>query len=223
MSASVRRPQLSLLPLLLAATLGGACGSSSTEAPASSSTQAPAPSRTAAMTRSSFGTLPDGQAVEAFTLTNAHGMEVKAITLGGIITSLKVPDKAGQLGDVVLGYDALQGYLDKSPFFGTHRRPLWQPHRQGDVHDWRHEVLAADQQRREPPARRTAGLRQGQLEGRALRASRRRGRRVHAHQPRWRHGLPGHAAGQGHLHADQRQHAARRLRGDDRQGDATST
>ena len=46
-------------------------------------------------------------------------MEVKAITYGGIITSLKVPDKAGQLGDVVLGYDTLQGYLDKSPFFGT--------------------------------------------------------------------------------------------------------
>jgi aldose 1-epimerase len=71
------------------------------------------------MTRSPFGTLPDGQAVEAFTLTNANGMEVKAITYGGIITSLKVPDKAGQLGDVVLGYDNLQGYLDKSPFFGT--------------------------------------------------------------------------------------------------------
>ncbi len=71
------------------------------------------------MNRSAFGTLPDGQAVEAFTLTNANGMEVKAITLGGIITSLKVPDKSRQLGDVVLGYDTLQGYLDKSPFFGT--------------------------------------------------------------------------------------------------------
>ncbi|AMY08008.1 Aldose 1-epimerase precursor [Luteitalea pratensis] len=119
MSAPIRRPPLSLLPLVLAATLGGACGSSSTEASASSSTQAPAPSRTAAMTRSSFGTLPGGQAVEAFTMTNAHGMEVKAITLGGIITSLKVPDKAGQLGDVVLGFDTLEGYLGKSPFFGT--------------------------------------------------------------------------------------------------------
>ncbi|MGI8671848.1 MAG: aldose epimerase family protein [Luteitalea sp.] len=70
------------------------------------------------MTRSPFGTLPNGQAVEAFTLTNANGMEVKAITYGGIITSLRVPDKAGQLGDVVLGYDSLQGYVDKSPFFG---------------------------------------------------------------------------------------------------------
>lgn len=113
----VRRTQLSLMPLLLAATLGGACGSSTPEAPAASSS--PAPTRTLSMTRSPFGTLPNGQAVEAFTLTNANGMEVKAITYGGIITSLKVPDKAGQLGDVVLGYDNLQGYLDKSPFFGT--------------------------------------------------------------------------------------------------------
>ena len=119
MSALVRRRPLALLPLLLAATFGGACGSSPTEAPASSSTAAQAPPRTAAMTRSSFGTLPGGQAVEAFTLTNARGMEVKAITLGGIITSLKVPDKAGQPADVVLGYDTLGGYLDKSPFFGT--------------------------------------------------------------------------------------------------------
>ncbi|WP_239491990.1 aldose epimerase family protein [Luteitalea sp. TBR-22] len=71
------------------------------------------------MTRTPFGQLPDGQAVEAFTFTNAKGMSVTAITYGGIITSLKVPDKAGQLADVVLGYDSLQGYLDKSPFFGT--------------------------------------------------------------------------------------------------------
>lgn len=112
-------PRLSLLPLLLAATLGGACGSSSSETPAPAQTPAAAPQRSFSMTRSPFGTLPDGQAVEAFTFTNANGVEVKAITYGGIITSLKVPDKAGQLGDVVLGYDALQGYLDKSPFFGT--------------------------------------------------------------------------------------------------------
>ena len=119
MSAPFPRQPLSLLPVLLAATLAGACGSSSTEAPASSSTPAPAPSRTAAMTRSSFGTLPGGQAVEAFTLTNAHGTEIKAITLGGIITSLVVPDRSGRPGDVVLGFDTLEGYLGKSPVFGT--------------------------------------------------------------------------------------------------------
>lgn len=119
MPHSIRDPRLSLLSLLLAATLGGACGSSSSEAPAPTSTPAATPSRAFSMTRSPFGTLPDGQAVEAFTFANANGMKVKAITYGGIITSLEVPDKGGQLGDVVLGYDALQGYVDKSPFFGT--------------------------------------------------------------------------------------------------------
>lgn len=119
MPNSIRDPRLSLLSLLLAATLGGACGSSSSEAPASTSTPAPAPTRPFSMTRFPFGTLPDGQAVEAFTFTNANGMKVTAITYGGIITSLEVPDKAGESGDVVLGYDALQGYLDKSPFLGT--------------------------------------------------------------------------------------------------------
>ncbi len=110
------------LPLLLAAVFGGACGapSSQTHPPESSPAPSAAPAaRSLAMTRSPFGTLPDGRAVEAFTLTNANGMEVKAITLGGVITSLKVPDASGGLGDVVLGYDTLQGYLDKSPFFGT--------------------------------------------------------------------------------------------------------
>ncbi len=117
MPLASRCPSLSLLPALLAATLGAACGAPSSEPPAA---PAAAPAPTALhMTRSAFGALPDGQAVDAFTLTNANGMEVKAITYGGIITSLKVPDRNGQLGDVVLGYDALQGYVDKSPFFGT--------------------------------------------------------------------------------------------------------
>lgn len=107
-----------VLPLLLAAAFGGACGSTTPEAPASSSATS-APARLPTMTRSAFGTMPDGAAVEAFTFSNANGMTVTAISMGGIITSLKVPDRSGQLGDVVLGYDALQGYLDKSPFFGT--------------------------------------------------------------------------------------------------------
>lgn len=117
MRHAVRGQEFALLPLLLAATVGGGCGPSGSP-PQPPAEPAPA-TRPLSMTRSPFGTLPDGQAVEAFTLTNANGMQVEAITYGGIITSLKVPDKAGQSGDVVLGYDNLQGYLDKSPFFGT--------------------------------------------------------------------------------------------------------
>ncbi|MDU8886337.1 aldose epimerase family protein [Yeosuana sp. MJ-SS3] len=46
-------------------------------------------------------------------------MEVEVITYGGIITSLKVPDKVGQIEDVVLGYDTLQQYIQSNPFFGA--------------------------------------------------------------------------------------------------------
>jgi aldose 1-epimerase len=69
--------------------------------------------------RAAFGALPDGRAVERFTLRNAHGLEVCAITYGGIITSLRVPDRDGTLGDVVLGFDALEPYVAGTPYFGA--------------------------------------------------------------------------------------------------------
>jgi aldose 1-epimerase len=69
--------------------------------------------------REPFGKMPDGKAVERFTLTNANGIELKAITYGGIITSLRVPDRTGRLDDIVLGFDNLESYLKDHPFFGA--------------------------------------------------------------------------------------------------------
>jgi aldose 1-epimerase len=69
--------------------------------------------------REPFGTMPDGQPVERFTLTNTKGMVVQAISYGGIITSLRVPDRNGRLDDIVLGFDSLDGYLKDHPFFGA--------------------------------------------------------------------------------------------------------
>jgi aldose 1-epimerase len=66
-----------------------------------------------------FGTMADGTAVDAYTLKNAAGMEVTAIAYGGIITSLKVPDRNGTPGDIVLGFDRLEGYLRGHPYFGA--------------------------------------------------------------------------------------------------------
>jgi len=66
-----------------------------------------------------FGRMPDGKAVEVYTLRNARGMEVRAITYGAIIQSIRVPDRSGRLGDVTLGYDSLSGYLTASPYFGA--------------------------------------------------------------------------------------------------------
>ena len=70
-------------------------------------------------TRAPFGAMPDGTAVEIFTLTNLNGLELRAINYGAIIVSLKVPDKSGQFADIVNGHDALDGYLTRSRFFGA--------------------------------------------------------------------------------------------------------
>jgi len=71
------------------------------------------------ITQSPFGTTPDGEAVHLFTLGNANGIEVKAISYGGTIISLETLDREGNPGDIVLGYDNLQAYLDGSPYFGS--------------------------------------------------------------------------------------------------------
>ena len=69
--------------------------------------------------KQAFGKLPDGTPVDLYTLANANGVEMKVMTYGGIVISLKTPDRHGKLEDIVLGYDNLQGYLDKTPYFGA--------------------------------------------------------------------------------------------------------
>jgi len=66
-----------------------------------------------------FGKLPTGETVELYTLKNAKGMEADISTYGGVIVSLKVPDRSGALGDIVLGFDDLKGYLTPPPYFGA--------------------------------------------------------------------------------------------------------
>lgn len=69
--------------------------------------------------KSPFGTLPDGQTADLFTLRNQHGMEVKITNYGGIITHINVPDRNGKMADVVLGFDSLAPYLQEHPYFGA--------------------------------------------------------------------------------------------------------
>jgi aldose 1-epimerase len=65
-----------------------------------------------------FGT-HDGRPVTLFTLTNAHGVEVRAMNYGGIIVSIRVPDRKGQLADIVLGHDTAEGYMPNPPYIGA--------------------------------------------------------------------------------------------------------
>ncbi len=69
--------------------------------------------------KSIFGQTPSGEKVDVYTLTNAGGMEIRAITYGGIILSIRVPDKNGVLGDIALGYDSLSAYVRETPYFGA--------------------------------------------------------------------------------------------------------
>ena len=66
-----------------------------------------------------FGKTPDGQQVRIYKLTNANGLRAGIMNYGAIVVSLEVPDKNGQMADVVLGYDSLDGYLQSSPYFGA--------------------------------------------------------------------------------------------------------
>lgn len=80
------------------------------------------PSKTseqAVVSRAPYGTMPDGTPVEEFTVVNKNKLQMKVITYGGIISSLSVPDKNGNIEDVVLGYDNLEGYLTPNPYFGA--------------------------------------------------------------------------------------------------------
>jgi aldose 1-epimerase len=69
--------------------------------------------------KSNFGTTKDGKAVAAYTLTNAKGAKAKILTYGAVLNRLQMPDRNGNLGDVVLGLDSLHPYEGTVPYFGA--------------------------------------------------------------------------------------------------------
>lgn len=71
------------------------------------------------ITRKPFGKTKDGKEVLCFALTNANGIEMQVINYGCIVTSLKTPDRNGNMEDVVLGFETLEQYVAESPFFGA--------------------------------------------------------------------------------------------------------
>ncbi|MHB8502575.1 MAG: aldose epimerase family protein [Candidatus Acidiferrales bacterium] len=68
--------------------------------------------------KAAFGKLPDGTEIESYTIYNSRGASAKMITYGATLTELHVPDRHGKMGDVVLGFDNLEGYLGQHPYFG---------------------------------------------------------------------------------------------------------
>lgn len=66
-----------------------------------------------------FGQTREGRPVDQFRLSNSKGVEVAIINYGGIVTSIKTPDKAGKSADIALGFSSLEGYLGAHPYFGA--------------------------------------------------------------------------------------------------------
>jgi len=73
----------------------------------------------AQLSKRPFGKTKEGTPVDLYTLRNSKGVEVQICNYGGLVTSFKVPDRNGKMGDVVLGYDNLEGYLKDTPYFGA--------------------------------------------------------------------------------------------------------
>ena len=69
--------------------------------------------------KTKFGTTKDGQAVDLYTLTNANGVVARVMTYGALLTELHVPDRAGTMADVVLGFKTLAAYEGDHPYFGA--------------------------------------------------------------------------------------------------------
>ncbi len=107
----IRPVTLTCLTTLLAGmTLAGGCSREESSAPV----QTPKPK----LMQGPFDRTPDGQVVDLITLRNGKGLEMTVLTYGGVIMSLKTPDATGALDDIVLGFDDLKSYVEKSPYFG---------------------------------------------------------------------------------------------------------
>ncbi len=71
------------------------------------------------ITTAPFGIMPDGKEISLYTLINSNGLKAEIINYGGVLVSLTAPDREGRMADIVLGYDNLEDYLERSPFFGA--------------------------------------------------------------------------------------------------------
>jgi aldose 1-epimerase len=75
--------------------------------------------RRATVETSEYGKLADGTPVQLFTLTNSKGAVAKITNFGATLTEVWMPDRTGRKRDIVLGFDSLDGYVGKEPYFGA--------------------------------------------------------------------------------------------------------
>lgn len=90
-------------------------------------------------TKTDFGTMKDGRAVYRYTLTNGNGVSASFTDFGAIWLTMVVPDKDGNMADVVLGYDTVETIQgDRTPWGDG--GALRQPHRRRELHSQRQDL-----------------------------------------------------------------------------------
>jgi len=77
------------------------------------------PAQSMVLNESKFGTLEDGREVTLFTFSNAKGLTVKMIDYGAIVVAVETPGRQGERANINLGFDSLEGYLQRHPYFGA--------------------------------------------------------------------------------------------------------
>jgi len=112
----MKQIQLLLISFVLFNT---ACNNNDTTANKTDKKEAGPSDMKAGITEKPFGTF-EQKPVTEYTITNANGMQVSVINYGGAVTKLITPDKNGTMGDVITGFESLDGYLQKGvPYFGA--------------------------------------------------------------------------------------------------------
>ena len=96
--------------------------------------------------RENFQTTINGKKTDLYILRNRKGFEVAISNYGGAICAIMVPDKDGNVGNVIQGHDSIE------------HRPMGQPHLQGTVHTERQGISAGYQRWSQPSAWRSEGL-----------------------------------------------------------------
>jgi aldose 1-epimerase len=108
----MKKSVIYLIPIILSVFLTSGCKWFGTSSDSSEN------SKKASIMKEKWG-MYDDKEVYLFTLKNKNGLTVKISNYGGIITSIMTPDKKGELGDIVLGYDSLSQYVKNNPYFGA--------------------------------------------------------------------------------------------------------
>jgi aldose 1-epimerase len=114
----LRDSGIPLVPTVVLAFLIACSGMLVSSASAQEATPGASPVAGIGLTVEPFGETEDGEAVDIYTLTNANGMIVTILTYGGIIQSVQVPDRDGNMTNVTLGFNTLDEYLAGHPYFG---------------------------------------------------------------------------------------------------------